>query len=113
MIERVQSGSAAVRRAAAARFIDTVPRDGEVLLVGAARGAIDDLVREIARARGATFGLHRFTLSQLAARLAAPALSATGSAPCSALGAHAVAARAAHDLRAARSASPAAARWAS
>jgi len=36
---------------------------------------VDDLARSIAAAAGATIGLHRFSLTQLAARLAAPILA--------------------------------------
>ncbi len=45
-------------------------------------------------ARPATIGLHRFSLTQLAARLAAPILAAQGLAPVTYLGSEAVAARA-------------------
>ena len=44
--------------------------------------------------RGATIGLHRFSLTQLAARLAAPILAAERRAPATYLGSEAVAARA-------------------
>ncbi len=101
MIERVSCGSAAARLAAAEAFLDGLPSDGEALLVGASRGAIDELARRVAVRRRATCGLHRFTLTQLAARLAAPALSATGAAPCPPLAAQAVAARALAEARAA------------
>ena len=75
-IDVVESGSAADRLAAAEAFLDGVPADGEALIVGASRDAVDDLVRRVTRRRAPPFGLHRFTLTQLAARLAAPALSA-------------------------------------
>jgi RecB family exonuclease len=75
------------------------PPDAERLLVGASRDAVDDFARTVARAQGATFGLHRFTLTQLAARLAQGALAARGLAPASTLGAEAVAARAAFEAR--------------
>jgi ATP-dependent helicase/nuclease subunit B len=97
----VVAPGAAARLAAAADFLAGVPADGEVLIVGATRGAVDDLVR--ATPGPATLGRHRFTLTQLAARLAAPALSVAGLAPCTALAAQAVAARAVFDaLRAGR-----------
>jgi hypothetical protein len=47
--------------------------------------------------KGATFGLHRLSFTQLAARLAAVQLAANGQAPSSALGYEAVAARAAFE----------------
>jgi hypothetical protein len=96
-IEVVESGSAAVRLAAAEAFLEGVPADGEAVIVAASRDAADELARRVTRRRRATVGLHRFTLTQLAARLAAPATSAAGLAPCTPLGAHAVAARAAFD----------------
>ncbi|MDX2165447.1 MAG: PD-(D/E)XK nuclease family protein [Deltaproteobacteria bacterium] len=93
-MRRVVSPRAATRLAAAAEFLAGIPADGEVLIVGATRGAVDDLVRQVAQRRGATLGLHRFTLTQLAARLAAPALSTAGCTPCTGLAARALAARA-------------------
>ena len=100
-IEIVESGSAAARLAAAEAFLDALPADGEVVLVGASRDAADELARRVTRRRRAAVGLHRLTLTQLAARLAAPALSAGGLAHGTPLAAHAVAARAAFDALAA------------
>ena len=100
-VEVVESGAAADRLAAAEAFLDDIPADGEVVIVGASRDAADELARRVAQRRRAAVGLHRFTLTQLAARLAAPATSAGGLAPCTLLGAHAVAARAAFDALAA------------
>ena len=85
---------AAERLRAASEFLTALPTGTEVLVVGASRGAVDDLVRRLAAARRATFGLQRFTLTQLAARLAAPALAARGLATCTRLAAEAIAARA-------------------
>jgi hypothetical protein len=65
-----------------------------VWLVGASRGAVDDLARSIAAQAGASIGLHRFSLTQLAVRLAAPVLAEQGLAPVTYLGTEAVAARA-------------------
>ncbi|MGH7785336.1 MAG: PD-(D/E)XK nuclease family protein, partial [Candidatus Binatia bacterium] len=101
MIERIESASAIDRLRAAAAFIGAAPPGAELLLVGASREAIDDLVRSLSSRRAATFGLHRFTLTQLAARLAAPPLSARGLATCTRLGAEAVAARATFEVLAA------------
>ncbi len=58
---------------------------------------MDDLARDVAADRGATFGLHRFSLTQFAARLAAPVLASEKLSPSSQLGAEAVAARAAFE----------------
>src|SRR5512143_3921922 len=94
MLEIVESPSAAARLDAAIDFVRAAPAGTELLLVGASRDAVDDLVRRVSHQQRATFGLHRFTLTQLAARLAAPALSERGLAPCTRLGAEALAARA-------------------
>src|SRR5215831_16119441 len=97
MLELLQSASGADRLRAASEFLAEFSPGTEVLIVAASRGAADDLVRRISNRRSATFGLHRFTLTQLAARLAAPALAARGLATCTQLGAEAVAARATFD----------------
>jgi CRISPR/Cas system-associated exonuclease Cas4 (RecB family) len=97
MIHIIESPTASVRLAAAAEFLAAIPAGTEALVVAASRGAADDLVRRLAANRHATFGLHRFSLAQLAGRLAAPDLAARRLAPCTRLGAEAVAARAAFD----------------
>ena len=53
----------------------------EVLIVGATLDAANELARRVAKERGAAFGWHRLTLSQLAAAIAAPALAARGLIP--------------------------------
>jgi CRISPR/Cas system-associated exonuclease Cas4 (RecB family) len=73
------------------------------LIVGASRGAADDLAREIAAGVPATFGLQRVSLTQLAARSAMVALAMDGHTPSTWLGAEAVAARAAFDATRQRS----------
>ena len=70
-----------------------------MLLLGASRGSVDDLARAIALERGATFGLHRLSFTQLAARLAVLELAARERAPTTALGHEAVATRAAFEAR--------------
>ena len=67
---------------------------GEVLLVGETREAVDDLARDIAVEAGATFGLHRFSLRQLAASIATVDLARRGLVPASGLAVEAVAAHA-------------------
>jgi len=97
MVRLVTSTSAAMRLDAARRFVlDALPST-ELLIVGASRGAADDFARSLARGRAATFGLHRFSLTQLAARLAAPLLTRDRLSPTTALGVQAVAARALFD----------------
>jgi ATP-dependent helicase/nuclease subunit B len=93
----VVSDFAAARLEAARQFVLAVPPASEVLIVSASRGAADDFARLVARGRGATFGLYRFSLTQLAARLAAPLLARRRVSATTALGVEAVSARALFD----------------
>jgi CRISPR/Cas system-associated exonuclease Cas4 (RecB family) len=102
-ITAMQSGSAAVRLREARRFLERFEPGAEVLLLGALRGAVDDLARAISMERGATFGLHRLSFTQLAARLAIMELASRERAPATTLGHEAVAARAAFEARGADS----------
>jgi CRISPR/Cas system-associated exonuclease Cas4 (RecB family) len=97
MVRLVTSSCAASRLAAARRFALDAPPASELLIVSASRGAADDFARGLAKTRGATFGLYRFSLTQIAARLAAPRLARTRLSPTTALGVQAVAARALFD----------------
>jgi CRISPR/Cas system-associated exonuclease Cas4 (RecB family) len=94
----IQSPTNAARLRAAEEWLQA-RANRSVLVVSASRGAADDLARRVAIARGATAGLHRFSLAQLAARLAAPVLAARGIAPATVIGSEAVAARATFDAR--------------
>lgn len=96
-LRAIQSPSASIRLREAREFVNQCPPGDEVLLLGASRGSVDDLARSIAMEKGATFGLHRLSFTQLAARLAATDLAACGQAPASGLGHEAVAARAAFE----------------
>src|ERR671913_249691 len=91
--------AASRRRARASAFVGALPAGTEVLIVSATRGAADDVARDLAWREAATFGLHRFSLPQLAARLAATRLAAAGLAPATSLAAQAIAARAVFDAR--------------
>ncbi len=95
----VWSPAAADRLAAAQRFLAGCGPAAECLAVGESRGAVDDLAREVAAGAGAVFGLHRFSLRQLAAQLAGPALARRGWAPATGLNIEAIAARAAFEER--------------
>jgi len=95
----VQSGSAAVRLREARRFLERFEPGAEVLLLGGSRGSVDDLARAISIERGATFGLHRLSFTQLAARLALMELASRERAPTTTLGHEAVATRAAFEAR--------------
>ena len=88
---------AATRLDAARAFLEPHAAGHELLLVGETREAADDLAYEIAGRLGATFGLHRFSVRQLAARIAAVDLARAGSAPATPLGVEAVATRAAFE----------------
>jgi CRISPR/Cas system-associated exonuclease Cas4 (RecB family) len=91
------SPSAAARLAFARAALDAAPPGSRVLIVGASRGAADDLARQIAATRAATFGVQRLSLTQLAARSAIVALAGARLAPGSHLGAEAVATRVVFD----------------
>jgi hypothetical protein len=93
----VLSPSAASRLEAARAFALGFPPSQPVTIVAATRGAADDFARAVARTRPATIGLLRFSLTQVAARIAAPRLAGRGVAPASALALEAVAARAAFE----------------
>jgi CRISPR/Cas system-associated exonuclease Cas4 (RecB family) len=93
----IEAASAAARLGAASEFLRRFPPHQPITIVSATRGAADDLARRIAMERGATIGLSRFSLTQLAARVASTQLAGRGIAPATALGSEAVAARAAFD----------------
>ena len=97
----ITSTSAAARLNAAARFLEQRSAGSEVLLVGASRGAADDLARAVARRLGATFGITRFSLTELAARAAAARLAGERRAPGTHAGSEAIAARVTFDAIAA------------
>jgi len=70
-----------------------------VLVLAPTRGAADDLVRSSADHTGSAFGVHRLTLVQLAASLAAEPLARLNLAPLSRLGMEALAARSVYVCR--------------
>src|SRR5260221_1512089 len=75
MIRLIESSSAQLRLQEARALVATHAARGDVWLVGASRGAVDDLARGIAAQAGATIGLHRFSLTQLALHHAGPVLA--------------------------------------
>jgi ATP-dependent helicase/nuclease subunit B len=85
------------RRAAARDVVLGCAPGARALIVGASRGAADDLAREVAATVPATFGVQRLSLTQLAARTALVALAADGTTPSTRLGAEAIATRAVFD----------------
>jgi ATP-dependent helicase/nuclease subunit B len=96
----ISSSSASARLSAARAFIDRFPPATELMIVAATRGAADDFARDLARRR-ATFGFHRFSLVELAARAAALAAAAAGRVPGTHTNAEAMAARVTFDAAAA------------
>ena len=96
-IQIVASASAAERLDAAVAFLRQFPAHQPITIVAATRGAADDVARRMAIERGATIGLARYSLTQLAARVALMRLGGRGIAPATALGSEAIAARAAFD----------------
>ncbi len=70
----------------------------EVLIVGTTLDAANELARGVAKEKGAAFGWHRLTLSQLAAAIAAPVLATRGLIPLSRIGTEAIVARLVHRL---------------
>src|SRR5687767_3383229 len=94
-VRLIESSASEMRLAEARRFVRDRAVEGDGWLVAGSRGAADGLARSIARESGATIGLHRSSLTELAARLAAPILAADGRTPATALGSEAIAARAA------------------
>jgi CRISPR/Cas system-associated exonuclease Cas4 (RecB family) len=95
----VQSVSAAARLSEARRFVAQFEPGTEVLLLGGSRGSVDDLARIISLESGATFGLHRLSHTQLAARLAIMEMAARAHTPATPLGHEAVVTRAVFDVR--------------
>src|SRR5437773_2660228 len=102
MLRVVCSTSAASRLDAAREFLRGRPPATEAIIVGASRGAADDLARAIARDAGATFGLTRFSLTELAARAAAAHPDGGRHVPGTQAGSEAIAARAVFDALAAK-----------
>ncbi|HEV2423786.1 MAG TPA: PD-(D/E)XK nuclease family protein [Terriglobia bacterium] len=93
MIRILVCPAAEDRLAAAADFLNRSSSSTERLLIGASREAVDRFAHGLAVQRKATFGLHRFTLTQLAAHLATPDFARRGVAHSTPLASEAVAAR--------------------
>src|SRR5437667_2251197 len=98
MIQSYSSSSSHQRVHAASAWLRDLAPHEEVLLVAAEREAADELAWALVKERGAAFGVHRFSIAGLAAALALPELAGRGFAPTTALGAEAVAARAAFQV---------------
>src|SRR5882672_7188287 len=87
----LEAASAAARLDAASTFARQFPAHRPLTIVGATRGAADDFARRLALERGATVGVARFSLTQLAERGGGrDPLAGQGIAAATALGAEAV-----------------------
>ena len=98
MLQVFESGCAAERLDTARKFLSRVSANTEVIVVGNSRTAADDFVRDLSIESTATFGVHRFSLTQLAVRFAVSEMGRRGVAPSSALGMEALAARVAFEV---------------
>jgi len=98
MLRVFESGCAPERLDTARQFVLRFPAGTEVIVIGNSHDTADDLVRSVSIASKATFGLHRFSLTQLAARFAAPEMTRRGRAPSTVLGTEALAARAVFEV---------------
>jgi len=97
-IELLRSGSSRTLTEEAAEWLARLPADEEVVILAATRQAADEFARD--SSKEGRLGLHRMTLGQLAATLAAPAAGETSLGPLTQLSLEALAARVVH--RAAR-----------
>ncbi len=93
------SSDAATRITIAREWMEKYAADTEILVIAHSAEAATDLHLGVIGARGAWFGIKRFTLNVLASRLAQHGLAASGSAPASSLSFTAVVARAIHALQ--------------
>ncbi len=87
----LQSASTASALKSAVSWIQPLLGKSEIVIVGATRAAGDEFVRSLP-GPGA-FGIHRFTILQLAATLASPRLASAGISPATRLATEAIAAR--------------------
>lgn len=99
MLRAFQSASSAERLEAARRFIVGLPENSEVVVIGGSRASADDLVRDLANQRGATAGIHWFSLVQFAVQIGRGEIARRGLAPLTGTGAVALAVRCAFEVR--------------
>src|SRR5262245_12898293 len=86
------------RLEAATEFIQRSPNQ-ELLVIAATRAAADELVRQVCAEAGTIFGIHRFTLLQLAMQAATPRLVGSGKTVLAGVAVDALAARAVYECR--------------
>jgi ATP-dependent helicase/nuclease subunit B len=80
-------------------WLESRGQSEELLVVGATLDGPNELARTIAKDKGAAFGWHRLSISQLAFAIASPALAGRGLVPLSRLGTEAIVARLVHRLK--------------
>jgi ATP-dependent helicase/nuclease subunit B len=95
----VVSVASSRRIARAKTWLTSRPQTEEVLVVGATLDAANELARQVVQDKGAAFGWHRLSFSQLAATIAAPLLAERGLVSLSRVGTEAIVARLVHRLR--------------
>jgi ATP-dependent helicase/nuclease subunit B len=81
-------------------WIAAYPADAQLLLLTHSKEAASDLILRVVTDKRSAFGIRRFTLNSIAARLAQHALADAGTAPATNLSFTAVVARAVHSLNA-------------
>src|SRR3954454_19123933 len=84
----------------AGAWLESRGQSEEVLVVGATLDGANELARAVAKDKGAAFGWHRLSFSQLAFAIGSPALSSRGLVPLSRVGTEATVARLVHQLKA-------------
>jgi ATP-dependent helicase/nuclease subunit B len=96
----VSSVSSQRRIGYARAWLDAQTLDRELLLVGVTLDGANELARQAAKAKGAAFGWHRLSISQLVAAIAAPALAVRGLVPLSRIATEAIVIRIVQRLKA-------------
>lgn len=86
------------RLRAAEEFVRGFATATEIIVIASTRSAADDFVRRVVVARGAAFGMHRFSLTQFASRLARRGLADDGRVAVTRLAQEAMAASAIFDV---------------
>jgi ATP-dependent helicase/nuclease subunit B len=92
------SSDSTVRLQAAQHWLESYPADTQILLLAYTTEAASDLLLNVVSSRGVSYGIRRFTLNALAARLSQHTLANSRLAPASNLSFTAVVARAIHSL---------------
>ncbi len=96
----VSSPDAASRLASGTAWLSGQGRSTELVVVGATMQAATELTRRVGQQAGSSFGWHRFTLTQLAWRLAGAPLALQSKVAVTSLALEAVCARVVHTARA-------------